>query len=42
MNDAKLVGMISPLTYCDQIRDDNLLEFCLKLIVAFLKKFCLY
>ncbi len=30
--------MNSPLTYPDQPRDDNLVEFFLKLICAFLKK----
>jgi hypothetical protein len=30
--------MNSPLTYPDQLRDDNLAEFFLKLIGAFLKK----
>jgi hypothetical protein len=30
--------MNSPLSYPDQIRDDNLLQFFLKLTGAFLKK----
>ena len=30
--------MNSPLTYPDQLRDDNLVEFFLKLTGAFLKK----
>jgi hypothetical protein len=33
--------MNSPLSYPGQIRDDNLLEFFLKLVGAFLKKLLL-
>jgi hypothetical protein len=32
------ITMNSPLTYPDQQRDDNLVEFFLKLIGAFLKR----
>ncbi len=38
MNGASSQAMNSPLTYPDQPRDDNLVEFFLKLIGAFLKK----
>jgi hypothetical protein len=38
MNGASLQAMNSPLTYPDQRRDDNPVEFSLNLIGAFLKK----
>jgi hypothetical protein len=38
MNGASSQTMNSPLTYADQRRDDNLAEFFLHLIGAFLKK----